>query len=139
MNDTIRDVIRTIPVTLAPQATVMEAAQIMRENDIGDVLVLDNGRLYGILTDRDIVVRSLAQGHDPALTRVGDVCSRELVTVSLDDSVDRAVRLMRERAIRRLPVEDAGRVVGIVTIGDIALERDRESLLADISAAPPNI
>jgi CBS domain-containing protein len=139
MNETIRDVVRTIPLTMAPQATVMEAAQIMRENDIGDVLVLDNGRLYGILTDRDIVVRGLAQGCDPAMTRVGDICSRELITVSLDERLDHAVRLMRDRAVRRLPVEDAGRVVGIVTIGDLALERDRHSLLADISAAPPNV
>jgi CBS domain-containing protein len=139
MNDTIRDVIRTIPMTLAPQATVMEAAQLMRDNDIGDVLILDNGRLFGILTDRDIVVRSLAQGHDPALTRVGDICSRDLVTARVDDSLDHAVRRMRERAVRRLPVDDNGRVVVMVTIGDMALERDRQSLLADISAAPPNV
>jgi CBS domain-containing protein len=117
----------------------MEAACAMRDNDIGDVVVLDNGRLCGILTDRDIVVRALATGCDPTLTSVGEVCSRALVTLAPDDSTGEAVRVMRERAIRRLPVEEDGRVVGIVTLGDVAVDADRRSALADISAAPPNV
>jgi len=120
--------------------SVMYAAKAMRENDIGDVIVLHAGRLFGILTDRDIVVRVLAEGKDPASTTVGDICSREITMVVPTDSVGQAVRLMREKALRRLPVvEETGQVVGIVSLGDVALERDRRSALADISAAPPNV
>jgi len=118
----------------------MEAAQLMRGNDIGDVIVLEGDRLCGILTDRDIVVRALAEGADPERATVGDICSRELTTIEPSASVGQAVRLMREKAIRRLPVTDeSGHVIGIVSIGDVAVERDRRSALADISAAPPNV
>ena len=109
------------------------------DNDIGDVVVLDNGRLFGIVTDRDIVVRALAAGCDPNRTSVGEICSRALVTLAPEDSTGQAVRVMRERAIRRLPIEDGGRVVGIVTLGDVGVAADRRSALADISAAPPNV
>ena len=96
----------------------------MRREDIGDVLVCEEGdRLLGIVTDRDIVVRALAEGRDPAETRVAEVCSRDLVTIEPGDSVGGAVRLMREKAIRPIPVNGDGRVVGVLTIGDIAVER----------------
>jgi CBS domain-containing protein len=111
----------------------------MRANDIGDVIVVDdNGKLTGIVTDRDIVVRVVAEGRDPRATRLGDIASRELTVLAPDDPVERAVELMRERAIRRLPVVEQGKPVGIVSIGDLALDRDPDSALADISAAPPN-
>jgi CBS domain-containing protein len=80
----------------------------------------------------------LAAGKDPARTRVSEVCSRELTTVAPEDSVGQAVRLMREKAIRRLPVVERGEIVGVLTIGDIAVARDSRTALADISAAPPN-
>jgi CBS domain-containing protein len=139
MKQNISEVMTPNPKTLAQSATIMEAACAMRDNDIGDVVVLDNGRLCGILTDRDIVVRALAAGCDPNRTSVGEICSRALVTLAPDDSTGQAVRVMREHAIRRLPIEDGGRVVGIVTLGDVAIDADRRSALADISAAPPNI
>ena len=140
VSDTIRDVMSPGPRMLSPDATVLEAAEVMRRDDIGDVLVMaEDGRvLVGILTDRDIVVRALAEGRDPAQTRVGDVCSRELTTVRPEDSVGHAVRVMREKAIRRIPVVDGDQVVGMLTLGDIAVERDSRTALADISAAPPN-
>ena len=139
MTEYIRDVMTTNPETLPESTTVREAAETMRANDIGDVVVVDdNGAISGILTDRDIVVRVVAEGRDPRATRIGDIASRELTAVSPDDPVDRAVQLMRERAIRRLPVVDKGKPVGIVSIGDLALDRDPDSALADISAAPPN-
>ncbi|MGH7385307.1 MAG: CBS domain-containing protein [Candidatus Rokuibacteriota bacterium] len=138
MNDDIRDVMSPRPVALSTDATVAEAAEVMRQEDIGDVMVVDEDRLYGILTDRDIVIRALAEGRDPSRTRIGDICSRELTTVSPDDGVGHAVRLMREKAIRRLPVEENGQVIGMLTIGDIAVERDARSALGNISAAPPN-
>ena len=139
MHDNIRDVMSPRPKTLDADQTVAAAAQLMRGADIGDVLVVkSDDRLHGILTDRDIVVRVLAEGLDPDQTRVGDICSRVLTTVSPDDGVSHAVRVMREKAIRRLPVEAGGRVIGMLTIGDIAVERDVGFVLADISAAPPN-
>jgi CBS domain-containing protein len=139
MTEYIRDVMTTNPETLPESTTVREAAETMRANDIGDVVIVDdNGEISGILTDRDIVVRVVAEGRDPRVTRIGDIASRELTAASPDDPVDRAVQLMRERAIRRLPVVDKGKPVGIVSIGDLALDRDPDSALADISAAPPN-
>jgi CBS domain-containing protein len=139
MAECIRDVMTTNPETLPESTTVREAAEAMRANDIGDVVVVDdNGKLSGILTDRDIVVRVVAEGRDPRATRIGDIASRDLTAVSPDDPVDRAVQLMRDKAIRRLPAVDKGKPVGIVSIGDLALDRDPGSALAEISAAPPN-
>ena len=138
MAECIRDVMTTNPETLPESTTVREAAEAMRANDIGDVIVVDdNGQLSGILTDRDIVVRVVAEGRDPRATRIGDIASRDLTAVSPDDPVGRAVQLMRDKAIRRLPAVDKGKPVGIVSIGDLALDRDPGSALADISAAPP--
>ncbi len=139
MAERIRDVMTTNPQTLPESTTVREAAETMRANDIGDVVIVDDdGKLSGILTDRDIVVRVVAEARDPRTTRIGDIASRELTAVSPDDPVERAVQLMREHAIRRLPAVERNKVVGIVSIGDLALDRDPASALADISAAPPN-
>jgi CBS domain-containing protein len=134
----VRDIMTSNPVTLKTTDTAVDAARAMRDQDIGDVLVTSDGRIYGLLTDRDIVVRGVAQARDPARIAVGDICSRELTTVSPSDPIDHAVTLMRERALRRLPVVQDGRPVGIVSLGDLALERDPESALGGISAAPPN-
>ena len=140
VHDVVRDVMSPCPQVLSPDATVQEAAELMRREDIGDVLVMtdDDRTLVGILTDRDIVVRALAEGRDPSQTRIGDVCSRDIATIGPAESVGTAVRLMREKAIRRLPVADEHEVVGMLTIGDIAVERDSRTALADISAARPN-
>jgi CBS domain-containing protein len=138
-DESVREVMTPLPRALDTSASVMDAAEIMRDADIGDVVVLEDRRLYGILTDRDIVVRVLAEGSDPATVSVGQVCSRELTTIPPTASVGDAVRLIREKAIRRLPVvEEGGEVVGIVSMGDIAVARDRKSALGDVSAAPPN-
>jgi len=127
------------PEALEATATVMHAAELMREKDIGDVVVMEDDRLYGILTDRDIVVRVLAERSDPSAVTVGEVCSRVLTTIAPTASLGEAVRHIREKAIRRLPVvADDGMVVGIVSLGDLAAARDRKSALGEISAAPPN-
>ena len=140
MNDSIQDVMTETPCALDVTTPVLIAARVMRENHIGNIVVLDGDQLFGILTDRDIVVRALAEDKDPETTTIGEVCSRDLTTVRPTDSIGSAVRLMRDRALRRLPVaDDRGRVVGIVSLGDLAVERDRRSALADISAAPPNV
>lgn len=140
MDQKISDVMTRDPKTLPATASVLEAAQAMREHDIGDVVVMEDDRLCGIVTDRDLVVRVLAGGRDPASTTVGEICSRELATLMEADSAEKALRLMRDMAIRRLPVvETNGHVVGIVSLGDLAVERDRRSVLGEISAAPPNV
>lgn len=96
-------------------------------------------RVTGIVTDRDIAVRVVANGSDPKSVRVSEICTTELFTLSPDDDVDRAVELMRKQAIRRAPVVDAtGRALGVISLGDLAIERDRESVLGAISAAAPN-
>ncbi|MBA9007554.1 MULTISPECIES: CBS domain-containing protein [Thermomonospora] len=138
MAQKVGEVMTPVPVAVPPRCSLAEAAGQMRAHGIGDVLVVEEGRLRGLVTDRDIVVRAVADGRDVNTTTVGDVCSAELVTVSTADDADTAVRLMSEHAIRRIPVVDGDRPVGIVSIGDLAVQRDEHSVLADISAQPPN-
>jgi len=138
MAQSIREVMTPDPTTLPSTATVVEAAQAMRDGDFGDVLVEHDGSICGIVTDRDIVVRAVAEERDTGQSRVGDICSHELTALSPDDSVDDAVRLMSDQALRRLPILEGGRAVGIVSLGDLAIEREPDSALGDISEAPPN-
>jgi CBS domain-containing protein len=139
MNHVVGDIMTPNPRTVEATRSVQEAAAIMRDAGIGALVVLRDDQVHGILTDRDIVVRALAQERDPARTPVGEICSRELTTVRPTDPVEQATRLMRDKAVRRLPVVgEAGAVVGIVSLGDLAQERDPESVLGQISAAPPN-
>jgi CBS domain-containing protein len=126
------------PVALPATTTLAEAARSMRFRDLGDVIVLDDSAICVVVTDRDIVVRAIAEDRDPEQTTLGDICSRDLVTLDANGTVDDAIALMREHAIRRLPVTKAGKPVGMVSIGDIAMMREPNSALADISAAPSN-
>ncbi|MFI6518482.1 CBS domain-containing protein [Spirillospora sp. NPDC050679] len=139
----VSDVMTADPQALPLDATLFEAARVMRDEGIGDVLVTFAGRLCGMVTDRDIVVRAVAESRNTALTPLGDVCTADLITVGPDDDTDTAVRLMRERAVRRLPVVDeAHRPVGIVTVGDLALAGvglEEGGPLPGISKAPPNL
>ena len=135
---TIRDIMTSHLATLPASASVLEAVRAMRDSDIGDVIVADDGQICGIITDRDVVVRVTAEGRDPAKTKLAEICSQDLTTVSPTDSIDHAVQLMRRKAIRRLPVVENSRAVGILSIGDLAQERDPTSALSDISAAPSN-
>ena len=126
------------PRTVEPSATLTEVARIMRDDDIGAVVVVENGAAAGLVTDRDIVVRAVADGRDPNSTSVGEVASRDLRTLTPDQSVGDAIALMREWDVRRVVVVQDGRPVGIVSLGDLAIERDPGSVLADISSEPPN-
>lgn len=135
----VRDIMTAVPASVGPQASVAAVARIMRDRDLGSVLVMDDDELRGLVTDRDLVVRSVCEGGDPEQTTVAGACSEDLVTVRSDDDLDVAVRLMREHAVRRIPVVDEGRPVGIVSLGDLSMERDPDSALGDISAARPNI
>jgi CBS domain-containing protein len=125
------------PISLPRDATVVEAAREMKMNDIGDVIVQDEGKICGILTDRDIVVRAVAEGDYNR--KLGEICSEHLVSVGPNDSIEHAVEQMREHAIRRLPVVEGNKVVGIVSLGDLAIERDKTSALGEISRAPANV
>jgi CBS domain-containing protein len=138
MADKVAGVMTPRPLTISPDTPVVEAAKAMRDADIGDILVVKGYELIGIVTDRDITVRVVASGRDPMTTTVGEISSGKITAVSPEDDLDHAVELMRENALRRLPVVDNGQPVGVVSIGDLAVERDSQSALADISAAPPN-
>jgi CBS domain-containing protein len=134
----VRDIMTAAPVTVEPRTPVGTVAQVMRDQNIGAVLVTEGDRLRGLVSDRDLVVRTVAEGADPRETMVDRACSGDLVTVSPEDELDRAVRLMREHSVRRVPVVENGEPVGIVSLGDLAIERDPESALGDISVAKSN-
>jgi CBS domain-containing protein len=135
--DTIRDVMSSNPSSVDASATVQEAAQLMDKEDIGNVLVVENGEVQGIVTDRDIVVRVLAKGDGPDAS-VREACTTDLETLSPDDSLEDAIKKMEQGNVRRLPVVEDGKPVGIVSLGDLAQAKDRDSALADISSASPN-
>lgn len=121
---------------VAPTDSVTEAAQAMKEQDVGSLPVVEGESLVGIVTDRDIVVRAVAGGVDPRTATVGDVTSGDLVTVEPDEDLDDALKLMAQHRIRRLPVVEDGRLVGVVAQADVALEandKDAGEMLAEIS------
>lgn len=126
-------------VTVGPDDPVTAAAAAMREHDIGDVLVTEDRVVRGVITDRDVAVRVVTSGLDPASTAVRDIASGQVVSVRPDEPVASAVKKMREHAVRRLPVvDDDGRAVGVITIGDLASYDDPDSALSDVSTATPN-
>lgn len=133
---TVRDYMTTDIVSRDHEETVRAAAEAMDAEEIGDVLVLRDGELCGIVTDRDLVVRVLAAGRDADETTLGEICSDRLHTTTPDADLDEVGMEMREHAIRRMPVVDDGDVVGVLSIGDLAIVLDEESALADISSAP---
>ena len=120
----IRDVMTSNPKSCSSSASITEAARAMSSQDVGPIPVVDGDRLVGLLTDRDIVVRVVAEGRDPQSTTVGEVASSELATVSPDESLDRALQLLAERQVRRLPVVEGEKLVGIVAQADIARHGD---------------
>lgn len=120
MKGRIEDVMTREPETLAPNATCGEAATLMRQEDCGSLPVVEDGRLLGIVTDRDIVVRALAEGKDPKTCSVGEVMTADPVTVSPDLSLDDAAKLMADHQVRRLPVVKDGKLVGILAMGQLA-------------------
>ncbi len=139
MPQRVSEVMTPDPVTMSSSTDLRTAAAALRDNEIGDVVVTKgDGTLCGIVTDRDMVVRGLAEGHDPGSATLEEICSHQLITVGPDDSIAAAVKAMEDHAIRRLPVVENGGIVGIVSIGDLAVERDPQSALGEISAAPAN-
>ena len=124
-------------VALEAASPLRSAAQAMRDEDVGSVVVTDAGHVTGIVTDRDMVIRAAAEGRDMTATTVGSICSDIVLSVDREAAIDDVVRLMRNRAVRRVVVTESGdRPVGVVSLGDLARHRDPGSVLADVTAAP---
>jgi CBS domain-containing protein len=134
----ITELMQTDVARVDPHASLREAARLMRDKDVGDVVVAEGTQLRGIITDRDLAIRGIAESLDPETAEVGDLASAEVKTLTPSHSVDDAIALMRDASVRRIPVIDDGSVVGVISLGDIARERERESVPGEISGAPAN-
>jgi CBS domain-containing protein len=135
----VRDIMTSDPITLPGTASAAQAAAAMRDHDVGSILVNgDDGRLVGIVTDRDLAVRCMADGHDPALMKVNQLCTTDPATLDPSHSVEEAIRTMGDKHVRRMPVVKDHRAIGMVSLGDLAAHRDPDSLLGQISTAPAN-
>ncbi|MFI9237590.1 CBS domain-containing protein [Streptomyces cinnamoneus] len=135
MTQLVKDVMSDGVVTVLPEASLAEVAQLMRDQDIGDVVVARDDVVVGLITDRDITVRAVADGADPLALSAASVCTPDPVVIGPYQSAGQAVALMRQFAVRRLPVVEDDRAVGVVSLGDLARERDPRSALADIGRA----
>jgi len=124
MAQTIRELMTQNPRTVSPDQTVQDAARIMRDEDTGVVPITEGENLVGVITDRDIAIRAVAEGKD-GQTGVREVASQDLVTIDPQQELDEALRLMAQHQVRRLPVvEEDGKLVGIVSQADIARDGD---------------
>jgi CBS domain-containing protein len=126
MAKNVRDAMTENPCSIGTSASVVEAARVMREEDIGSLPITDDEKLVGIITDRDITTRVVAEAADPKVTPVGEVFSRDLISVEPDNDLEEALQLMARHQVRRLPVVENGRLVGIVAQADIALRENEK-------------
>ena len=122
MGKSVKDAMTSDVKTATPSVSLTDAAKLMKQEDVGSVPVVDGERLIGMLTDRDIVVRGIADGSDPHAVTAGDIASRDIVTVRPEDDLEEALRLMAQHQVRRLPVVDDGQLVGVVATADVAHE-----------------
>jgi CBS domain-containing protein len=123
MGKNVRDAMTSNPRSIEPSTTVTEAARLMKTEDVGSLPIVDGDQLVGMVTDRDVVIRVVAEGKDLQSTTVGEIASRDLVTVDPEQDLDEALRLMAQHQVRRLPVaEEDGRLVGILAQADVARE-----------------
>ena len=136
MAKSVRDAMTEDPRSIGASASVVEAARLMREQHIGSLPVTEDERLVGMITDRDITTRVVAASAAPETTSVGDVYSRDLISVEPDNDLDQALQLMARHQVRRLPVVENGRLVGMVAQADIALKENEKTgeLVGAISA-----
>ncbi len=127
MGTSVQELMTSNPKTIESSATVVDAAKLMRDEDTGIIPIVEADRLVGTITDRDIAIRVVAEGKDPQTTTVGEIASRDLVTVDPQQDLDEALRLMAQHQVRRLPVvEEDGKLVGILAQADIAREATPE-------------
>ena len=127
MGQSIKDIMTSDPCTIDAGKSVAYAAKMMRDEDVGVAPIVEGDKLIGVLTDRDIATRVVAEGKDPQQTTVREVASKDVVTVDPQQELDEALRLMAQHQVRRLPVvEEDGRLVGVVAQADVAREADPE-------------
>jgi CBS domain-containing protein len=126
MAKSVRDAMTENPRSIAASASVVEAARLMREQHIGSLPITDDEQLVGMITDRDLATRVVAEAADPERTSVGEVYSRDLISIEPDEDLDEALQLMARHQVRRLPVVENGRLVGIVAQADIALSENEQ-------------
>ena len=124
MAKSVRDAMTEDPRSIGASASIVEAARLMREQHIGSLPVTEEERLVGMITDRDITTRVVAESAVPEKTSVGDVYSRDLIIVEPDNDLDQALQLMARHQVRRLPVVENGKLVGMVAQADIALSEN---------------
>jgi CBS domain-containing protein len=124
----VRDTMTANPLSIETSASVVEAARLMRQEHIGSLPVVKGGQLVGMITDRDLALRVVAESADPQSVTVGEVASHDTVTAQPDQDLDEALRLMAHHQVRRLPVAEGGRLVGILAQADIAHGEDREKV-----------
>jgi CBS domain-containing protein len=127
----MRDVMTPNPRTLEPSASIEEAARLMRDEDTGVVPIVENGRPFGVVTDRDIVVRAVAEGSAGLKRSVRDVATTDVLTVAPDMSTEEAANLMGQHQVRRLLVCEGDRLVGVASIGDIAVKEGRDERVGE--------
>ena len=121
----IKDIMTPGPTTAMPGTSLQDLAKMMRDEDVGSVPVVEGGKLVGIVTDRDIVIRAIAEGRTSG--SASDVMSGDIVSLKPDDAVKKAKEMMSKEGVRRLPVCDGDRIVGIVSVGDLAVEADSDT------------
>jgi CBS domain-containing protein len=138
MAKSVRDAMTKDPRSIGASASVVDAARLMREEHIGSLPITEDETLVGIITDRDITTRVVAEAADPKTTSVGDVYSRDLVSVEPDRDLEEALQLMARHQVRRLPVVENGRLVGIVAQADVALSENEQKTgeLVEAISAP---
>jgi CBS domain-containing protein len=138
MAKSVRDAMTEDPRSIGTSASVVEAARLMREAHIGSLPITDGEQLVGMITDRDITTRVVAEAADLETTSAGDVCSRDVISVEADKDHEEAVELMARHQVRRLPVVENGRLIGIVAQADIALTGNEEKTgeLVEAISAP---
>jgi CBS domain-containing protein len=128
MAQSIREVMKSSPETVQSSSTAVDAAKRMKQADAGMIPVVENGKLVGTVTDRDIAVRVVAEGKDPQTTTVGEIASKEVVTVQPDNDLSEALKLMARHQVRRLPVVEGDSVVGVIAQADVAKEADERQV-----------
>jgi CBS domain-containing protein len=138
MATAVRDVMTRNPVTLSSDTPVVEAAKAMKDMKIGSVVVMEQDKPCGIVTDRDITVRAVATGSDPGKTRLGDICSHDLAAVRPDQSVDDVMQMMKSHDVKRVLVMSDSKLEGIVSLADLSRRGKGEDVQEDISRAEPN-
>jgi CBS domain-containing protein len=123
MGKTIRDVMTSNPCTIDADKDVAYAAKMLRDEDVGVAPIVEGDQLVGVLTDRDIAIKVVAEGKNPQTTKVVEIASKDIVTIDPQQDLDEALRLMAQHQVRRLPVvEEDGKIVGIVAQADVALQ-----------------